>query len=150
MTSVDADPSYLRTVLSTVTSPLPLNIMVVYQHYDVGYMLLRPEEPFPLACLCPKGDARVALRHQQRFKELHGMYMVRRFQLVLCADVLDRVTEHTTQALECVVNTEKAKGGFDYLFHEPLIISEARSPYIHLWGLRAGSRRRSPLRDNAL
>ena len=150
MTSVDADPSFLRTVLSTVTSPLPLDIIVIYQHYNVGYLLLGPGKPIPLGRLDPEGNAMVALYHQQRFKQLHEMYLMRRFQLVLCANVLDGVTEYTARALERVVNAEKAKGGFDYLFHEPLIVSEAWSPYIRLYGLQAGSTRRYALRDNAL
>ena len=123
----DADPSFLPTVLSTITSPLPLDIIVVYQHLDVGYQPCHWVKPVPLMRFTPKGEAGVALYHQQRFKELREMYMVRGFRLVFCMDVLDGVTESTMRALKCVVNEEKSKGGFDYLLCEPLIVSEVRS-----------------------
>jgi len=150
MVSADADPTLLKTVLSTVISPLPLNIVIIYQHYDVGYLLLWPQKPVPLVEFTPEGKARVALRHRQRFKGLREMYMVRSFRLVLCADVLDTVTEHTTQALERVVNAEKAKGGLDYLLHEPLIVSEIRSPRTRLYDHQAGRTRRHAIRGSAL
>ena len=152
MTSVDADLSFLRTVLSTVTSPLSLNIVIVYQHRDFGYMLLWPERPDrsdPLVGPNPEEQATVALHHRWRFRELHEMHMVRRFRLVLCADILNRVTEYTTRGLERVVNTEKAKGGFDYL-HEPLIVSEVRSPRTRLYDQQTGTARRHAICGSAL
>ena len=94
--------------------------------------------------------ARVALEHQQRFKELHEMYMVQRFRLVLCVDILDSVTEHTTRALERVVNAEKANGGFCYLLHEPLIVSEIRSPRTRLYDHQPGWVRGNVVRGSAL
>jgi len=69
------------------------------------------------------------------------MYMVRRFRLALCAEVLDSVTEYTTRALEHAVNTEMAKGGFDYL-HEPLVVSEVLLRRTRHYGQQAGSTRR--------
>ena len=128
MVSPGAGPSFLSIVLSTIASPPPLNIVIVYQHYDVGYMFAWWSKPVPLMRFPSKGMATVASYHQRRFKELREMYMVREFRLVLCVDVLDGITEYTMRALEGAVATEKAKGMFDYLLCEPLIISEIRSP----------------------
>ena len=77
------------------------------------------------------------------------MYTVRRFPLVLCANVRDSVTEYNTRALEHV-NTEMCKGGFDYLLHEPLIITEVLSPYTRFYGGQAGSTRRYAICSSAL
>ena len=123
MVSGDANPNFLKTVLSTIAPPLPLNIVIIYQHCDFGYLTSRPKKPVTLVAFTPGEQVVAALRHQQRFKELHEMYMVRKFRLVLSVDVPDSVAEYAVRALEHLVNTEKANGGFDYLLHEPLIIS---------------------------
>jgi len=126
MTAVDANPSFLRTVLSTITSPLPLDIIIVYQHHDFGYYL--PWwDPFHVVEFPGETKATNAL-HRRRFKQLHKMYKVREFRPVLCADAVECTMGHVVQELESMVKMEKAKGRLDYLLREPLIISEIRSP----------------------
>jgi len=59
----------------------------------------------------PQEEAEVTLRHQQVFKQLCEMHMVRGFQPVFCADVLDGAAEDIIQRLERMVKTEKLRGG---------------------------------------
>jgi len=126
MVAEDADPGFLRTVLSTVTSPLPLDVVIFYRYYDVGYTLRWTIPP-------PEVQFRGGMRatydsHQQRFKQLHEMYMVREFRLVLCARDIECAVEHIIRELESIVKVERAKGGLDYLLCEPFVVSEMRSP----------------------
>lgn len=142
----DGNPRFLKTVLSTITSPFPLDVVVVYQHYDVGYHLCwwwtTPGQIL---------DETVwsTFNHRRRFEEFREMYMVRGFHLVLCADILNGFTECTLQGLEHVVEMEKVKGGFDYLLSEPLIISEVRSR-TRLHDFRVGEWERGSILASAL
>jgi len=127
MVQTDADPNFLGTVLSTITSPLPLDIVVVYQCHDVGYLLRWWVNPSHVVDF-PQGVMAGDTFHRQRFKQLREMYMVREFRPVLCVDTVDCAMEYCIQRLERIVEVEKAKGGLDYLLCRPLIISEMRSP----------------------
>jgi len=120
----DTASSFLRAVLSTVTSPLPLDLVVNYDmfevhHYSPSYLRV--------GRISPSEWATQALDHLERFKVFCEMYVVRHFRLVLCADVLDCDIEDATRALKSVVKAERMNGGFDYLSCEPLIISEMRT-----------------------
>lgn len=120
-------PGFLTTVLSTITSPLPLTVVVVYWEDDVGCSVYSRTMPVRVDLTPTK-----ARKHRKRFKVLAEIYRVREFQLVLCADVLDRVAEYAMQVLEHVVKGEKVNGGLSYLLSEPLVISEMRSPRTRL------------------
>ena len=65
---------------------------------------------------------------QQQFEVFRTIHNIRDFRLVLCADVPDCIVDPAVEVLECLVKEEKNKGGLDYLLHEPLIISERRTP----------------------
>ena len=148
MVSADADPSFLRTVLSTITSPLPLDIIIIYRHHDVGSMLLLWETPPVVKFVGGAGGTDPS--HQQRFKQLHEMYMVREFRPVFCMDAIDYAAERAVQGLEYVVEMEKVKGGLDYLLHEPFVISEIRSPRTRLRDHQAGGTWRCRVNASAL
>lgn len=141
-----ANPSFLKIVLSTITSTLPLDITIIYQHYDFGYLFQWWEKPVPTVEGWGGGDS----YGQQQFKVLQEMYMVRGFQLVLCADVLDGVTEYTIQGLKQAVEKEKVNGGFDYLPCEPSIISKVCSPHTRLSDDCVGGAGRSQINASAL
>ena len=51
---------------------------------------------------------------------------MRGFRLVLCADVWNRVADYSVGVLEEAVAAEKADGGFDKRFLEPLVIYSPR------------------------
>ena len=67
-------------------------------------------------------------RCQQQFEVFHKIHNVRDFRLMLCADVFDCMVEETVKTLKRFVKEEKERGGLNYLLHEPLIISERRTP----------------------
>ena len=120
----DAASCFLKTVLSTVTSPLPLELVINYDMSDVR--CYRPSY-IRIGRVSPSERAAETLVHQERFKVFSEMHAVRQFRLVLCADILDHTVEDTTRALESVVKAERMDGGFDYLSCEPLVISEMRT-----------------------
>ena len=45
MVAVDAAPSFLSTALSTITSPLPPDIVIIYQDIDVDRMVCYWSKP---------------------------------------------------------------------------------------------------------
>ena len=113
--------NFLQIVLSSITSPVPLDIVVIYQYSDL-YGLL--------PCLvCKSGDiclhsmsAAADYRRQdlkQQLRVFREMYSVRDFRLVLCVDVPDCFVEIAVDILEKIVNGE--------IFQNPLIISERRT-----------------------
>jgi len=103
---------FLKAVLSTVTSPLPLDVVINY-----GLCWHRPSSVH----VAPSERDAEALAHLERFKVFSEMYMVREFRLVLCAEVFDWDAEEATRALECAVEAERMNGGFDYLAYKPLV-----------------------------
>lgn len=126
MVSADADPNFLRNVLSTITSPPPLNVVIIYQHHDIGYIVWCPPEPAFFVGPSLGWWGEYAWHHQRRFKELRDMHMARAFRLVLRVDDHDCNTEAVVRELEDAVSVERARGGFDYLPCEPLIVSAVR------------------------
>ena len=123
----------LGTVLSSITSPALLDVVVVYRYsefegthiythslfYEGGFCSHHPD--------CPVEMAAGARRHQDRFKIFREMHEAREFRLMFCVDILDPVVRDATEMLERIVRVEKTEGGFDYLLHEPLIIVEMRT-----------------------
>jgi hypothetical protein len=137
----DAASGSLRTVLSTVTSPVFLNVVIVYQDTDIDIWA-----PRFIAISCrwehvrfyarpPEEKAECILHHQQAFKVFHEMHKVREFQLVLCVDVLDSVVKYAVRMLRRLVKTEQMEGR---LLYEPLIIAEVRAPRTRPQDHRAG------------
>ena len=151
MVAPDASPSFLSIVLSTVTSPLFLDVVVVYWEGNVDRMVYYWLKPVVVVHLLPEDIADNALYHRRRFEQFREMYRTREFRLVLRVDVLDCIVEDVIRSLECVVETEKVKGGLDYFPCEPVIISEVQSPRTGLgnnhvgwpgsgrWGIRASA-----------
>jgi hypothetical protein len=150
MVGVNASPSFLTTILSTVTSPLPLNVVIVYYEYDVRLLVCGWGGPIRLDSQSQNARTTSALNHQERFKVLIEMYRVRGFQLVLCADVLDFAVEYVVGVLERVVEKERMNGGLGYLLSEPLIISERRSPRTRIRDMHVGNTGKSPINASAL
>jgi len=60
------------------------------------------------------------------FAALRNMNHVQTFQVVLCADVWDRVVVDAVEALKQAVAEERATVGFSDHFPEPLVISRSR------------------------
>jgi hypothetical protein len=138
MVAVDTAPNFLKTVLSTITSPLPLDVVIIYRETCIDRGVCNWLKPVRVEYVPAPMRAENALRHQQRFEAIREMYGVREFRLVLCADVLDCIAKDAIRVLECIAKAEKAKGGLVYLPYEPLIVSGTRSPRTRLDDHRVG------------
>ena len=132
ITAKHAAQNFLTTVLSTISSPLPLDVIIDYDDVDVDRVRYLTS-PGTFTCPLTLEDeiTKNVLRHEQRFKLFREMYRVRGFRLVLCADVFNHSVGPAVQTLERLVRAEKEKGGLDYLRCEPLIISEKRTLQTH-------------------
>lgn len=148
--------SSLRTVLSTITSPMLLNIVIIYQDFDIDYWgpcyYSRSCKPGPAGAYIrsPEEKAACRLRHQQIFKVLHDIYGMQEFQLVLSVDVPDSMMEYTLGMLEYLVKVEKMRGRLDYLSHRPLVIAEIPGPHGRPQDLRVGVVTEGPVLSVAL
>ena len=69
-------------------------------------------------------NGRFFRRHLRVFREIHN---VRDFRLVLCVDALACVMDQAIKQMEEIVERERARGGFDFLSCEPLLVYERRT-----------------------
>ena len=115
-------------------TPYPLEVVVIYRD-------IRPPtaDPFcgqhPPHCDwepgCFRHDWHSELgmgndRFRRQLNVLREMYSVRDFHLVFCLDDLDCRVEYAKLLMGRLVKEEKARGGFNPPFCEPLIICERR------------------------
>ena len=131
----DAALSSLRTVLSTVTSPMFLDVVIVYHDDDLSRW---GPDYFGPSCRVGPTLAACTIRHQQTFKVFREMHEALEFRLVLCADVSYLMVGYTVEMLKRFLMVERIVGGLDYLRYEPLIISEVRAPRTRSDDGRAG------------
>ena len=118
---------FLRTTLSTITSPAFFEVVVFYRDYDFAGVKFSPHlGPSIFGNGKPAGRASEASWHRGLFEMFRNMCMMRNFRLVLCADVWDYVGEHAVGILKRAVATEKAAERLDYLPSEPLVICSPR------------------------
>ena len=131
----DTASNFLGTVLSTVTSPTPIDVVIVYQDVDLGGV-----RGCWLGCnsgpACPRHDSREGrdddtMRYKQQFRVFREIHNARDFHLVLCADVSDSIVERAMQTLERFVDAREVNGGLDYLLYKPLVMFERRTLHIH-------------------
>ena len=123
----DNASGFLEAVLSTVTSPLPLDVVVTHRGVDVDLYVCAWAKPIRVRRASPNQVAKNILDHSERFKVFREMYRVKEFRLVLCVDVPDCIAERALRALERIVEVQRTNGGLDHLC-ELLVISEVRSP----------------------
>ena len=146
----EASPRFLSNVLSTVTSPRPLEVVVIYWESDVDRIIWFWSKPISVRLAPSEMTAGNALHHQKRFEQFREMHRVRDFQLVLCADVLDCAVKDAVWLLEAIVGTERSKGGLDYFSCPPVVISEMRTPRTRVLDSHTGSTARPDVRASAL
>jgi len=124
----DIASDFLKTVLSSVTSPALLDVVIVYRETDLRNMphCSRCDSEL-VRCLSSrnKRDRNALFKHQ--FKVFREMHNARDFRLVLCADVFDCMVVDGIEMLERMMKVEEVTGGLDYLLQKPLIISERRT-----------------------
>ena len=118
----DTASGFLKTVLSSVASPAPIDVVIIYRDYDLGGI--------QFCIFCDPGSIcfwhhsqlldRIARGHQQQLGMFRKMYNSWDFRLVLCADVSDCMVEHSIEMLGNIAKVAQ-------LPHEPLITSERRT-----------------------
>lgn len=110
-------------VLSTITSPVFPEVIVIYQDCDfrgVQSTWFPSDNPFRLMLEAKRAEE--ASWHHSLFEVFREMRKVRDFRLILCAHVEGRLAEYIVWVLKQIVATEKARRGFDTHFTEPSVI----------------------------
>ena len=108
---VAVDANSLRAMLSTITSPHPLDIVIIYSHSDVRSMAYCNRlEPTGVVDSSTEERGEGVQDHQRRFRLLRGVCTVREFRLVFCANARGYFAEISVHMLERLVKMEKAKG----------------------------------------
>ena len=144
-TAGDAALGSLRAIISTVTSPMILDVVIAYWDADIDGMnsasLFKPESQYRAA---------YSVRHNHRFKVFRRMHQAREFRLVLCADVYDPTVKYATRVLMRLLKEEKVRGGLNYLHCEPLVIAERRASRGRWFDSRPGHDERWDIGASAL
>jgi hypothetical protein len=115
---------FLKTVLSSVTSSAPLDVVVIYLDYEICGRPYHDLEPFCSSHSSQEVWDRNASYYKRQLRVFHEMYNTRDFRLVLCADVPDFMVEHAIEVLRRIGEAAKVMG-VGHLY-EPLVISERR------------------------
>lgn len=117
------DAPFLKHLLSTITSPATLELIVVYSDNDFcGIDTLHTNWPY-LREPSRAEREHEASWHHRRFEALRGAHKVRAFRLVLCANVWGCVGDsYPVRMLEEAVAEEKATKGFDDFSSDPLVM----------------------------
>ena len=147
--AVDTAANFLQTALSSVTSPVPLDVVIVYRDYEICG---RQDRDLESICLFHSSQEiwdRNFPYYQRQLRVFRDMYSTQDFRLVLCADVPDSMVKHALEILRRVVEVGKVVGGVGHLY-EPLVISERRTLLTRDWDLSAGYSRGWFVRASAL
>lgn len=118
----DTASDFFRTVLSTVTSTVALDVVIVYREFDLGgtaFCWLGCEsDPVCFRHNTQKERETDALHYERQFKVFREMHDARDFRLVLCADVFECMVEHAVETLRHAVSTREVNGELAYVLCE--------------------------------
>ena len=130
--SYDKGSNFLKATLSSIASPAPLEVIIIYQNEDFQSQtpckLCAPQpsyDPDPYCEWFPPTD-RFSLGYESLFKVFREMHSVRGFSLVLCLDVSHCITWYALGELERALRQEEASGRFGYLLDGPVVTCERR------------------------
>lgn len=91
-----------------------------------------------MGTLPPYTEPLIVQQTLEQFTVFREMHRVRKFRLLLCADVLECFEKDATEKLERIrVKALQKDGGSDFL-RKALVISDRRSPHIRFRGVSAG------------
>ena len=113
--------TFLKHVLSTIASPVPIDVVVQYQDDDFCGVEWRGAGWPSSRELSQAERQKEASWHHRQFEILREVRKVRDFRLVLSAVVWGCIGEYPVQVLEKAVEEEKVKGGFDDFSRLPLV-----------------------------
>jgi len=93
--SADTASDFLKSVLSTIPPPVPLDIIILYRDRDLGARIeckiCKPTKPVCFGHNFPWEWDFYAECYRRQLKVFQEMYSVRDFRLILCADAFDCV-----------------------------------------------------------
>ena len=123
----DMAPEFLKNVLSSVTSPGLLDVVIIYRNCDFGGWMSICRRCGPPYSICYCHDPKPAVRdfHQQ-LRVSRQMRRVRDFRLVFCVDVYN-YTDDGVRLLGSVVEKEVVEGEFNHLSYSPVVICERQT-----------------------
>ena len=149
----DTASDFLKTILSSVTSPGPLDVVIIYQDYDFFYYppckRCNLEPLHSHHCFQDVMD-KLALDRRRQLRVFREMHSVRDIRLVLCADVSWDSVRGVTKTLEHIVKGEKVEGRTDYFLYKPPIVFERRMLHTRPNDYPVGYSGREPILASAL
>jgi len=116
--------TFLRSTLSTITSPMFTEVAIIYQDDDFRGIAWHSTEAYRKTTLAERTAE--ASWHRSLFQAFRKIHATRDFRLVLCAEVWGRVREYAVEVLERAIAVERAAERLDYLPSEPLVICSPR------------------------
>jgi hypothetical protein len=153
ITDAEDASGFLQTVLSTITSPLSLDVVIIYRESELGcHKWDRMTASAGPRYHYPVEKAPIDPHHSERFAVFREMHSVRKFRLVLCADVHACAEEYAVEMLERIraVGTKEWHWGFESFLRRTLVISDRRLPRIRFRGTAAGDPPKRPIFASAL
>ena len=120
--SLGAASRVFKFSLSTIKSPAFSQVTVLHRGIDFHAIVDRyPSAGTVFGWTSPSREVEEASQHRKRFQLLREIRKVRNFRLVLHVNVQETVGEYAVRMLKEAVAVEKASGGFDAFFPEPLV-----------------------------
>lgn len=125
----DTTSSFLKHILSTITSSAFSEIIAIYEdHHFRGVESWKSSKWPHLREMSRAERKKEALFYRSHFKLFREAQKVRSFGLVLCASTSGYVGEYPVQVLEEAVAEEGAKRGFgDFLFEPSVMYDPQRT-----------------------
>ena len=128
----------LKTVLFSITSPTPLDLVIIYRNTDLDGIQYN-SRGFERVSIDNSWSEETDYEVRQQLRMLRKIQAVRGFRLVLCADVSDCMVEYAVEKLKRIVKVEKVTRGLGHLPYKPLIIAERRTIHTRSSDTRVGS-----------
>ena len=148
----DSAPDFFKTVLSSVTFPGLLDVVIIYGDFNFNSPHRKWCDSEPIRSRHnPEWIRELYTKyHKRQLRVLRKMHSVRDFRLVLCADIPNDIAEHIiVETPECIAKAERVKEGLDYLCR-PLIIFERRILRTRPTDYHVGYQRGWPIPASAL
>jgi len=111
----DTASDFLKSILSSIPPPAPLDIVILYRDRDLGARIeckiCKPTKPVCFGHNFQRQWDFYAECYRRQLKVFREMYSVRDFRLILCADAFDCVGGDAIRILEDTVIEEEVRGG---------------------------------------